>query len=40
MAAIDLLFDHKSDSERLHQVLLSVLLLRSRLLERVHGVPG
>jgi len=40
MAAIDLLFDHKSDSERLHQVLLSVLLLRSRLLERVLGVPG
>ena len=40
MAAIDLLFDHKAQSERLHQVVLSALLLRSRLLERVLGIPG
>jgi len=40
MAAIDLLFDHKGNSERLHQVVLSVLLLRSRLLERMLGVSG
>jgi hypothetical protein len=40
MAAIDLLFDHKGDSERLHQVVLSVLLLRSRLLAEILGVPG
>lgn len=40
MAAIDLLFDHKADSERLHQVVLSVLLLRSRLLEHLLSSPG
>lgn len=40
MAAIDLLFDHKADSERLHQVVLSVLLLRSRLFEQLLALPG
>ncbi len=40
MAAIDLLFDHKADSERLHQVVLSALLLRSRLFEQLLAVPG
>lgn len=39
MAAIDLLFDRKLDSERLHQVVLSVLLSRSRLLSQLLGVP-
>ena len=40
MAAIDLLFDHKPNNERVHQVALSGLLLHTRLLERILGVPG
>ena len=40
MAAIDLLFDHKANNERVHQVALSGLLLHTRLLERILGIPG
>lgn len=41
MAAIDLLFDVKKDSERLHQLVLGPLLIRTRLLEKlgIGGVP-
>ncbi len=41
MAAIDLLFDVKKESERLHQLVLGPLLIRTRLLEKlaIGGVP-
>ncbi len=39
MAAIDLLFDTKLESERLHQIVLGPILTRSRLLEKL-GIPG
>ena len=41
VAAIDLLFDVKRDSERLHQLVLGPLLIRTRLLEKlgIGGVP-
>ena len=39
MAAIDLLFDVKKDSERLHQLVLGPLLIRTRLLEKL-GIQG
>lgn len=39
MAAIDLLFDVKKESEQLHQLVLGPLLIRTRLLEKL-GVPG
>jgi hypothetical protein len=35
MAAIDLLFRAKKDSERLHQLVLGTLLARTRLLARL-----
>lgn len=38
MAAIDLLFDTKKDSERLHQALLCVLLSRTRVLHHLLGI--
>jgi len=42
MAAIDLLFDVKKESERLHQLVLGPLLIRTRLLEKlgIGGVPA
>jgi len=42
MAAIDLLFDVKKDLERLHQLVLGPLLIRTRLLEKlaIGGVPA
>ena len=41
MAAIDLLFDAKLESERLHQLALGAILTRTRLLERLgfEGTP-
>jgi hypothetical protein len=41
MAAVDLLFDVKKESERLHQLVLGPLLIRTRLLEKlgIRGVP-
>jgi len=41
MAAIDLLFDVKKDSERLHQLVLGPLLIKTRLLEKfgIAGIP-
>jgi hypothetical protein len=38
VAAIDLLFDTKKDSERLHQALLCVLLSRTRVLHNLLGL--
>ncbi len=40
MAAIDLLFDVKRDSERLHQLVLGALLERTRLLSRLLPLGG
>lgn len=40
MAAIDLLFDHREHSERVHQVALSGLLLHSRLLGKILNRPA
>lgn len=40
MAAIDLLFDHREHSERVHQVALSGLLLHSRLLGAILNRPA
>ena len=42
MAAIDLLFDVKKESERLHQLVLGPLLIRTRLLEKlgISGIPN
>ncbi|MBM3324179.1 MAG: hypothetical protein FJY66_00765 [Calditrichaeota bacterium] len=39
MAAIDLLFDVKKDSERLHQLVLGPLLIKTRLLDKL-GIKG
>jgi hypothetical protein len=40
MAAIDLLFDVKRDSERLHQLVLGALLQRTALLSRLVPLPS